>query len=352
VAIQSQQALRRSSITYWLNSANGENFLTYKLSVRPHSWRLNKPFKISREVHTSSDVVICEISDGTHTGRGEAVGVPYHGETAAGIVAQVQAVAAAVAADISRESLQKLMPPGGARNVIDCALWDLEAKQTGKTVWQMIGWDPRPVTTVYTVGIDDAANMQKDAAAHSDYENIKVKVGIGDPLEQIAAIRRGAPNAAIIIDANQAWTIADLDRYAADLKDLGVKMIEQPLRADADEALRDYESPLPLCADESCGTSADLDRLNGLYDVVNIKLDKTGGLTEALRLANRAEKMGFDLMVGNMLGSSLAMAPAFVIAQRCKYVDIDGPLLQAEDCDHAMHYAKGVVAPFSAKLWG
>jgi L-alanine-DL-glutamate epimerase-like enolase superfamily enzyme len=326
--------------------------LTYKLEVRPHSWKLNKPFKISRDVHTSANVVICEISDGRHTGRGEAAGVSYNGETTKSIIADVEAVAADVAKTISREALQKLLPPGGARNVIDCALWDLEAKQSAKTVWQMIGWQPKPVTTVYTVGIDDAANMRKDAAAHSSYENIKVKVGIGDPLQQIAAIRAGAPDSAIIIDANQAWSIEDLARYADDLKNLGVTMIEQPLSKDADEALRDYQSPLPLCADESCHTSDDLPRLQGLYSVVNIKLDKTGGLTEALLLASRAKKAGFDLMVGNMLGSSLAMAPAFVIAQRCRYVDIDGPLLQAEDCEHAMQYENGVVEPFDPTLWG
>ena len=326
--------------------------MTYELTVRPHSWKLTKPFKISREEHTSSDVVICEISDGEHTGKSEAAGVSYHGETVESIVAQVEAVAAAVAEGISREALQELMPAGGGRNVIDCALWDLEAKQSGKTVWETIGWQPAPVTTVYTVGIDDAENMRKDAADHSDFAMIKVKVGIGDPLQQIAAIRSGAPNSDIVIDANQAWTVDDLERYAGDLKELGVTMIEQPLAADADETLRGFQSPLPLCADESCGTTADLERLAGLYSVVNIKLDKTGGLTEALNLAAKAETMGFDLMVGNMLGSSLAMAPAFVIAQRCKYVDIDGPLLQAEDCDHAMHYEHGVVQVFEPALWG
>lgn len=326
--------------------------MTYQLTVKPHSWKLAKPFKISREEHTSSDVVICEISDGKHTGRSEAAGVSYHGETVESIIAQVEAAATAVAEDISREALEDLMPAGGARNVIDCALWDLEAKQSGKTVWEAIGWQPKPVTTVYTVGIDDAENMRKDAADHNDFAMIKVKVGIGDPLQQIAAIRSGAPNSDIVIDANQAWTVDDLVRYAGDLKELGVTMIEQPLATDADETLRGFQSPLPLCADESCDTAADLERLKGLYSVVNIKLDKTGGLTEALNLAAKAEAMGFDLMVGNMLGSSLAMAPAFVIAQRCKYVDIDGPLLQAEDCDHAMHYEHGVVQVFEPALWG
>jgi L-alanine-DL-glutamate epimerase-like enolase superfamily enzyme len=216
----------------------------------------------------------------------------------------------------------------------------------------MIGREPKPVTTVYTVGIDTPENMQADAAAHSDYPFIKVKVGIGDPLQQIGAINAGAPNAAIVIDANQAWTVADLEKYAEPLKRMGVEMIEQPVDRQSDESLRGYDAPLPICADESCATSADLERLEGLYSMVNIKLDKTGGLTEALRLAEQALSMGFELMVGNMLGSSLAMAPAFVIAQECRYVDIDGPLLQSEDCDHAMIYDKGRVAVFEPGLWG
>ena len=326
--------------------------MSYTLSVGPKSWPLNKPFKISRDVHTHAETIVVQLGDGEFSGRGEAAGVSYDGETIESIQKQVEAIAVHVEAGITRGELQSLLPPGGARNAVDCALWDLEAKRNGKTIWQMLGWQPKPVTTVYTVGIDEPANMQKDAAAHSDCPLIKVKVGIGDPLEQIASIRAGAPDSAIVIDANQAWTVADLERYAEPLKALGVQMIEQPMARDRDEALRDYASPLPLCADESCATSADLARLPGLYSMVNIKLDKTGGLTEALKLATQAESMGFELMVGNMLGSSLAMAPAFVIAQRCRYVDIDGPLLQAEDCDHAMHYEHGRVSVFDPALWG
>jgi len=326
--------------------------MSYQLSVGPKSWPLNKPFKISRDVHTHAETIVVTISDGRNTGRGEAAGVSYDGETIDSILQQVRSAAAEIEAGISRDALQSLMPPGGARNAVDCALWDLEAKRSGKTIWQLLGWQPKPVTTVYTVGIDEPGNMQKDAAAHSDCPILKVKVGIGDPLEQIAAIRAGAPDSSIVIDANQAWTVADLERYAPDLKGLGVEMIEQPMARDRDEALRDYDSPLPLCADESCATSADLARLPGLYSLVNIKLDKTGGLTEALKLAEQAQAMGFELMVGNMLGSSLAMAPAFVIAQRCRYVDIDGPLLQAEDCEHAMHYEHGRVSVFEQALWG
>lgn len=326
--------------------------MSYAVKVVAKNWPLHKPFKISRDVHMHSETIICEISEGDLVGRGEAAGVSYDGETQESILKQIEQVAAEIAPGISRDELQILLPAGGARNAVDCALWDLEAKRSGKTIWQMLGWEPRPVTTVYTVGIDDAANMQKDAAAHSDYPIIKVKVGIGDPLEQIAAIRAGAPDSAIVIDANQAWSVADLERYAEPLKGLGVEMIEQPMPKSGDDALRGYDSPLPLCADESCATTEDLARLDGLYSMVNIKLDKTGGLTEALALAEKAEAMGFDLMVGNMLGSSLAMAPSFVIAQRCRYVDIDGPLLQSEDCDHAMHYEHGVVDIFTPALWG
>ena len=326
--------------------------MTYEVSVTPHAWPLRKPFKISREVSTTADTVVFEIVNGSSRGRGEAAGVSYAGETIESITAELATVRDRVAAGLDRDELQALMPPGGARNAVDCALWDLESKQSGKSVWERIGWKPEPVVTVYTVGIDDAARMRDDAAAHSDCPILKIKVGIGDPLEQVAAVREGSPEAGIVIDANQAWTVDDLARYLPGLQELGVEMIEQPLHADADEALRGFESPLPLCADESCATSADLDRLQGLYDMVNVKLDKTGGLTEALNLVEKAEKLGFELMVGNMLGSSLAMAPAFVIAQRCRYVDLDGPLLQAEDFEHAMHYERGVVQVFTPALWG
>ena len=326
--------------------------MPYEIKIEPKNWLLRKPFKISRDESTHAETLLCHISDGTHTGSGESAGVSYHGETIASIKEQIEAVVPQIASGISREELQELMSPGGARNAIDCALWDLEAKQSGRTVWQMLDWQPHAVTTVYTVGIDSAENMQKDAAAHADFPILKVKVGIGDPLEQISAIRDGSPDATIVIDANQAWSVDDLDEYAAGLKALSVEMVEQPLAISNDETLRDYESPIPLCADESCDSRADLERLADLYDIINIKLDKTGGLTEAVALALQAESMGFDLMVGNMLGSSLAMAPAFVIAQRCRYVDIDGPLLQAEDCDHPLQYDRGQVEPFSPRLWG
>jgi L-alanine-DL-glutamate epimerase-like enolase superfamily enzyme len=326
--------------------------VTYQVSVKPQLWRLNKPFKISREEATHAKTIICEIADGDVIGRGEAAGVSYKGETIESILWQVEDAAPRIAHGITRQELQSLMPAGGARNAVDCALWDLEAKRHGKTVWEMIGWDPGPVTTVYTVGIDTPENMRRDAEAHNACPIIKVKVGIGDPLEQIAAIKDGAPDATILVDANQAWSIADLERYAAPMKELGVAMIEQPIASTDDETLRNFDAPVPICADESCSVIAGLERLVGLYSMVNIKLDKSGGLTEALALAKVAQEVGFELMVGNMLGSSLAMAPAFVIAQRCRYVDIDGPLLQADDCDHGMNYSACRVEVFKPELWG
>lgn len=326
--------------------------MTYSASVTAKNWSLHKPFKISRNVCTHNETVICEVTDGSVVGRGEAAGVSYSGETQASMLRQINSIAGAIASGISRKELQRLLPAGGARNAVDCALWDLQAKLSRQTIWQTLGCQPKPVTTAFTVGIDTIEKMQQDAAQHSKYPIIKVKVDADAPLRQVAAVRAGAPAAAIIIDANQAWTLGELQRYAEPLQELGVEMIEQPLSTSDDAALRDYACPLPLCADESCATTADLDRLSGLYSMINIKLDKTGGLTEALALAARAETMGFELMVGNMLGSSLAMAPAFVIAQRCRYVDIDGPLLQAEDCKHPMHYEHGQVEVFTPALWG
>ena len=326
--------------------------MPYEIKVEPKNWLLRKPFKISRDVATHAETLLCHISDGTHTGSGEAAGVTYKGETVDSIKMQIEAAVPQIADGIGRDELQQLMPPGGARNAVDCALWDLEAKQSGRTVWQMLDWQPHAVTTVYTIGMDTPANMQKDAAAHVDFPILKVKVGIGDPIEQISAIRQGSPDAAIVIDANQAWTVEDLDKYAEGLKALNVEMVEQPLAHDSDEILGGYESLIPLCADESCDSRADLERLAGLYDIINIKLDKTGGLTEAVALALQAESMGFDLMVGNMLGSSRAMAPAFVIAQHCKYVDIDGPLLLKYDRSMGLEYNRGVVKGFDPRLWG
>ena len=326
--------------------------MTIDIRIAEKDWPLQKPFRLSREVQVTSPTIECTISDGHHAGRGEASGVGYDGETQATMRAQIESIADAIRGGAGRDELKTLLPPGGARNAVDCALWDLDAKRQEKTIWQLLGWSPRPVTTVYTVGIDEPRKMRRDAKAHREFPVIKVKVGLDDPLEQVGAVNEGAPDAAIVIDANQAWTLAELDRYAGPLKAMRVEMIEQPLDSTIDEALRGYDAPLPICADESCATSEDLERLEGLYSMVNVKLDKTGGLTEALALTEKALALGFELMVGNMVGTSLAMAPSFVIAQKCRYVDIDGPLLLAEDCEHGLKFDRGRVDVFSPRLWG
>lgn len=326
--------------------------MTRHVATSRRAWPLTKPFRISRGVHHHIDVLWCQISDGEHVGRGEAAGVPYQGETLDLMQQAIEDAAGAIADGASREELLELLPAGGARNAVDCALWDLEAKRSGVSVFSTIGVAGEPVETVYTVGLDDLDAMSTDAAAHAAFATIKVKVSSGDPMEQVLAVRRGAPGAAIIIDANQAWTLDQLTRLAPALAEVGVVLIEQPLPAGSDEPLRGCGCPVPLCADESCDTSADLEGLVGLYDAVNLKLDKTGGLTEALKAAERAAALGFTLMVGNMLGSSLAMAPAFVLAQRSRFVDIDGPLLLAEDVAPAMRFEGARVFAPGRELWG
>jgi L-alanine-DL-glutamate epimerase-like enolase superfamily enzyme len=296
--------------------------------------------------------VVCEISGGGCRGRGEAAGVPYCGETPKSICDDINGLAEKIKAGIDRAALSRHLPPCGARNALDCALWDLEAKQLGKTVWQMIGIEPRAVDTAYTIGIGELDEMHRDARLHRHFPVLKVKVGNCEPLEQVEAVKTGAPDAALIVDANQAWTIGNLEKYVEPLSEFGVQLIEQPIHRKDDETLRGFQSPVPLCADESCATSADLERLCGLYSAINNKLDKTGGLTEALVLAAEAEKMGFELMVGNMMGSSLAMAPAFVIAQKCRWVDLDGPLLLWWDGLRRLRYNGSQIEVFDPALWG
>jgi len=323
-----------------------------QLSITKERWELRKPFVISRQTYTHIDTILVELSDGSSVGRGEAAGVDYHGETVDSMAMQIEEIRDAIERGIDRDRLAGLLGAGGARNAVDCALWDLEAKQSGRTVWDRVCPSPRSVTTVYTVGLGNTADMALDAEAHRDFPVIKVKVGRGDPIVQLQAVHAVAPDAELVIDANQGWTVEQLRDLAPRLVRLGVRMIEQPLPAGEDELLRGFKSPVILCADESCQTSDDLEKLAGLYGMLNIKLDKTGGLTEALELMQRARHMGFELMVGNMLGTSLAMAPAFVIAQSCRYVHLDGPLLQVEDREHGLRYERGHVTIPAAELWG
>jgi L-alanine-DL-glutamate epimerase-like enolase superfamily enzyme len=324
-----------------------------RLAVRRDSWPLAKPFTISRGSRTVAEVVVAEIACGALRGRGE--GVPYarYGETIDGVVGALEAMSEAVAGGIGRATLQDAMPPGAARNALDVALWDLEAKTSGTSVWALADIaEPKPVVTAYTLSVDTPERMGAAAREEAHRPLLKLKLtGAGD-LERVRAVRAGAPRARLIVDANEAWTIDHLRDYGGALAELGVALIEQPLPAGQDAALADLPHPVPLCADESCHTSADLPGLVGRYDYVNIKLDKSGGLTEGLRLLAAARERGFGIMVGCMVGSSLAMAPALLLAQSAEFVDLDAPLLLARDRQPGLRYEGSVVYPPKPNLWG
>jgi len=322
------------------------------LDVRSESWELEKPFTIARGTFRFARVVVVEIRDGDHRGRGEAAAIDYHGESIESIIEQIENAWKAAGGRLDRSSLQQILPAGGARNALDCALWDLEAKRVPTSIWNLVRIQPQDLVTVCTLGIDTPAAMAANAAGLRRYPILKVKLNDDNPVERIEAIRGARPDARLIVDANQAWTLSRLAEVAPALADLGVEMIEQPLPEGHDQELLDYRAPLPLCADESCNTTADLDSIRGRYQMVNIKLDKTGGLTEALQLARSAQAGGLEVMVGNMLGSSLAMAPAFLLGQLCRYHDLDGPLLQKADREHAMIYDGATVSAPVPELWG
>lgn len=319
---------------------------------RVETWAMNKPFRISGAVYDAIELVHCSITDGHWQGRGEAAGVDYRGETIQGILDQVQGMAADISRGMGRHALLDALPAGGARNAIDCALWDLECKQAGRSIFDQLTLSPAPVTTVYTIGIDTPSAMAREAANHRDHPVLKVKLGADQVLARMKAVHLAAPDSEILVDVNGGWSIDELVDHAPRLADLGVRMIEQPLPDGRDEALEHYDSPVLLCADESCQGEEDLPGLAGRYGMVNIKLDKTGGLTAALALVEAARRAGFELMVGNMLGTSLGMAPAFVIAQFCRYADIDGPLLQREDRSPPLRYERGTAHPPDPRLWG
>jgi L-alanine-DL-glutamate epimerase-like enolase superfamily enzyme len=277
--------------------------------------------------------------------------VPYarYGETLDSVTEQIKGLPEG----ISRQDLQDALPAGAARNAVDCALWDLAAKQTGAPVWQLAGLPaPRPLITAYTLSLDTPENMRAEAAKHAHRPLLKIKLGTPDDMARLEAVREGAPKSPIIVDANEGWTAEVYADLAPHLLRLGVQMVEQPLPAGQDDMLAEIERPLPVCADESCHDRASLPGLKGKYDMVNIKLDKTGGLTEALALRDAARAEGYQVMVGCMVGSSLAMAPAILVAQGAEVVDLDGPLLLAEDRAAPLVYDAAGVHPASAELWG
>ncbi|TQV86269.1 dipeptide epimerase [Exilibacterium tricleocarpae] len=321
------------------------------VSFTIESWKLKSPFSITGYTFTELRVLLVQISDGGITGRGEATGIYYENESADSILAQAQTAKAALEGGADRQALRELLPRGGARNAIDCALWDLEVKSGAASVWQLTGIEPGRITTVNTLGVDTPERMA--AAARSlDTPRIKVKLNHEKNIERLQAIRAARLDAEIIVDVNQGWTFEQLVALAPKFKQLGVAMIEQPLPRGGDTELEGYDSPVTLCGDESCLDTTELEQAARRYQMINIKLDKTGGLTEALDLAERAQALGLELMVGNMLGTSLGMAPAFLIAQKCRYVDLDGPLFLTEDRDHGLSYDRGVVSAPVPALWG
>ena len=323
------------------------------LQVAIERWPIAGAFTISRGSKTEAEVVVAEVSDGIYRGRGECVPYGRYGETAQGVAAAIAALAPQVARGLDRAELQSALPAGAARNALDCALWDLAAKRAGRPAHQLAGLPPPAArVTAYTISLGSPDVMAAAAAKAAARPLLKVKLGqAGDP-ERIRAVRAAAPRAELIVDANEGWTAQDLAGNLAACAAAGVTLVEQPLPAADDAALASFPHPIPVCADESVHDRASLARLAGKYDAINLKLDKTGGLTEALALAAQAERMGFWLMVGCMISTSLAIAPALLVASRARVVDLDGAQLLARDRPNGLHYDDSRVHPASPELWG
>ena len=324
------------------------------LDLAIESLPLAKPFRISGHVFTDTPVVLVTLSDGEHAGRGEASGVYYLNDDVPAMAAAIESVRGAVEAGITREQLQTLLPAGGARNALDCALWELEARRSGVPVWELAGLaEPRPLRTTFTLGADDPEVMAEGARGYAQARALKLKL-TGDldvDIARVQAVRAARPECWIGVDANQGFAIGDLDTLVAALVAADVKLLEQPLARGREADLDGYQCPIPIAADESALSLADVNGLVGRFNVVNIKLDKCGGLTEGLAIAKRARELGLGVMVGNMVGSSLAMAPAFIVGQLCDVVDLDGPIFLAADRKPSIEYVDGN-AWCGEAMWG
>jgi len=323
------------------------------LNARIERWPIAGRFTIARGAKTEAVVVVAELADGSAVGRGECVPYARYGETADGVLPAIEAMRERIAGGLDRAGLQSAMPPGAARNALDCALWDLEAKRSGTPVAALASLPaPKPLTTAYTISLGTPGEMAEAAAKASARKLLKVKLGGDGDGERIRAVRGAAPGAELIVDANEGWRAGNLGGNLAACSEAGVTLIEQPLPASDDAALAGIARTIPICADESVHDRASLAGLVGKYDAINIKLDKTGGLTEALALAAEAERLGFSLMAGCMVATSLSMAPAMLVAQRARVVDLDGPLLLAQDRPDGLRYEESLVYPPSPTLWG
>ena len=325
-----------------------------QLTVVSETWPMAGTFTISRGSRTHVEVVVVELRDGDSVGRAECVPYPRYGGSVGGVIEQIRAAAAGIEGGWTRGDLARQVPPGAARNALDCALWDLEAGLRGTTVHELAGRPaPAPLTTAYTLSLGMPESMGAAARAESRRPLLKLKLaGDGGDVDRVGAVREGAPESRLIVDANEGCTADGLESLMDHLAGLGVGLIEQPLPAGEDEALAGFDHPVPLCADESCHTADDLGRLRDRYEAVNIKLDKTGGLTAALELGESARAEGLRVMVGCMVGTSLAMAPAVIAAQGADWVDLDGPLLLAGDREPGLRYEGSTVEPPPPELWG
>ncbi len=332
-----------------------------RFSIRSESFPLAQTFTISRGAKTTADVVVVELSRDGCVGRGECVPYPRYNESVAGTIDALESLRPQVEAGLDgstelaevRAALQRALPSGAARNALDCALWDLEAKISDRPAYELAGLaTPHPISTAYTLSLDDPETMGQAAAQHADRPLLKIKLAGHDDLDRVAAIRANAPDSTLIVDANEGWSADQVEPLSAALARLGVALIEQPLPADQDALLAEFEHSVPFCADESCHTAADLAELAARYECVNLKLDKTGGFSEGLRLAAEARACGLDLMVGCMIATSLAMAPAVLLAQQARFVDLDGPLLLQKDRERGLRYEGSLLHPPHPQLWG
>ncbi|WP_164661646.1 N-acetyl-D-Glu racemase DgcA [Tropicibacter sp. Alg240-R139] len=320
-----------------------------QIEVTRDVFKLAQVFTISRGSRTEAHVLTVRISDGEHQGVGECVPYARYDETLESVEAEIRGLPGT----FDREGLMDLLPAGAARNAVDCALWDLESKRAGKRAWDLAGLNaPGPEITAYTLSLASPEDMRKQAEENANRPLLKIKLGTADDMPRLEAVRAGAPNSTIIVDANEGWSAEVYADLAPHLVRLGVALVEQPLPAGEDDALIGMDRPVPVCADESCHDRTSLPKLQGKYDVVNIKLDKTGGLTEALKLRDAALAEGYEVMVGCMVGSSLAMAPATLVAQGAVVTDLDGPLLLAEDRDTPLNFDDAGVHPPETDLWG
>lgn len=327
--------------------------MSRQLALATESWPIRGSFTISRGSVTAVEVVVATLTQGDAVGRGECRPYPRYSESPASVTAEIEVLRGHLERGLTREALQSLLHAGAARNALDCALWDLEAKLTGRPAWELAGLKPPgPLTTAYTLSLDKPEAMARAAAENAARPLLKLKLAGEGDLERVAAVRQAAPSSKLIVDANEGWTVESYRSFAPALARLGVAMVEQPLPAAADEGLRGEARPVPLCADESAHARPGLERLAGLYDLVNVKLDKTGGLTEALAMIAAARALKLGVMVGCMVATSLSMAPAVLAAQGAEYVDLDGPLLLAEDRPEGLAYRGSTLQPPAAALWG